>query len=721
MIDQSADQIEALRDNLPPPSGPQSPDGPRMPFTTDLELTRQQEDALIHFACEYMDNIEKAMGKKEWSPSGGEFQVVGTETSWLGKRERFTARYYCHVEDRAQPNTIYFDSNLTASFSQRVVAQQVAKSVGIFFGQPEDEDWFTADPIGLDDDELAEDTKRFARYKAAACKVKQNLIEGMEFAWVRGEAVVRSTYQHRFDVYETKMSVLVDAQGNPIKDAYGDYILQDDLWVPETELEVDPQNPDPTAALEVPTGRTVLKRDGVTVMPQTLTWKEDKWARNLTTFKGPDTKIVYYRDFLCPLEAPCIHEADLVAHLYDMDAMQIAQMFGDQIEAGAAKDFEAAVEALMGLLSDTGDPKSGVAQPRTDFAEQIPGTPKNLPRSQLAEVWCRYDADGDGRREHIMLLVDRVRKIPLYYDHVGNMTLRGRRPFEVIRPIAIDGRWYGMGGMEYFDHEQETIDLTINRKNFRDGKSGRVTMWRPYNTLEGERDPNLALNNGGTYTPKPGVKDEEVVGYITLPEVTGESLKEMLDLYLQLGSVKSGTQNPAGDQMAGLPQSDLATGLRIMEDSGNELFSMFVVRLWMGVKSSLEQIIDIIFSRMDPLEVFSFFDGKNNQVVQLKADDVRDLPLNVRLTVARSKDRQTVEGGAAAAGLIDAFYAKPYELQMILRDFYADQLKALRVPHADMLLQPIALALTPTPPPGMPGAQASSGTAGTPPRPAGQA
>jgi hypothetical protein len=37
-----------------------------------------------------------------------------------------------------------------------------------------------------------------------------------------------------------------------------------------------------------------------------------------------------------------------------------------------------------------------------------------------------------------------------------------------------------------------------------------LDLWTPTNTLEGDREPGLKMNWGGTYTKKPGMKKEDV-------------------------------------------------------------------------------------------------------------------------------------------------------------------------------------------------------------------
>jgi hypothetical protein len=701
--------IEALRENLPSPQSVPA-DSKRMPFRTDLGLTRDQEDTLVDHALDFIRRIENQMGKKEWSSTGGEHQIAADENTWMGKRERFTARYYNHVADRAKPNTVYQHSNITASLSQRITAQMVARAASYFFGQPDDTDWFAAVPVesgDASDGALADRIKKFSRYKLSRCGVKSRLVQALEFAFVRGEAVKKTVHRDLFQVFERTESILVsEPGGEPVYDAGGDYITHSDAWV-EERVEVDPESlteqalamaqvvaaPDGNPVAIVGTGRMLLKRDGVTPLPDFPIWEERKVARKRVTFHGPDVQLCHYRDFLCPLDAIGVQpgESPFVAHLYDMPVMDIVALFAGQFEAGdqGVADMRAAYETLHALLDHDARRKSEEGRPRQDWEERDTDSSPNRPLAQLAECWLTFDADGDGQEEEIMLVLDRINKIPIFYEYTSNVTLRGRRPFVVDRPIEIDGRWYGMGSMEYFETEQEFIDKQLNRKNFREGKSGRVTLWRPYNTVEGDRDQSLVLNDGGTYTPKPGVKDDDVVSYIQLPE-GGADLMQLINLFTQYMQLKSGVVHAGDQNMSGLPSSDLATGINEIRDSGNELFSMYLARLYTSIQQSVEDILDIVFENLDRKEVFSYFNGVDLELLELTPDDVRDMQLNVRLEITRSKDRETLESGAQADALIGKFYSLPYPLQERLQEFYRNQLKALRVPSPERLISPLA-------------------------------
>jgi hypothetical protein len=700
-------QVETLESKLKE-SSPQDAAKPRMPFESALKLTRDQEDALLDHALTRLDQIEGQMGRKTPSSDGGaEFSIEADPNSFIGKREKFTARYYNHVEDRKVPDarpgdandTIYNHSNLTASLSQRITAQMIAKSATFFYGGPEDTEWLQADPVGNEDKVLAEKIKKFARWKAERCNVKVRHVQGIEFAWVRGEAVIKTTHQERFQIYSRTASVLIDpATGEPTLDAFGDYILEEDAWVDE-EAEVPGVTPEGEPVVQmVPTGNRVLKRDGITLMPEVPAFDTREITRKLVTFSGPDSRICYYKDFLCPINATGIQEADLIAHLYDMPVMEVAQMFGGQFAEGdtGVRDFAAAVELLREMLGESNEPKSAAAQPREDFDETDTAAATANPQVQIAECWLRYDANGDGMPEEIVMFVDRARKVPIFYEYTANVTTRGLRPFTVVRPIEVDDRWYGMGAMEYFDPEQAFIDLQINRKNFRDGGSGRVTFWAPWATVEGQANPALRLNHGRTYTLVQGAKAADALTYVTLPDDSG-NLMELLELFMQFMQIKSGVLTGADRNVANMPSSETLGEEKLITDAGDELFSMFLMRLHVGLSASLQHVVDMIFANMDRREVFAYFNGDAQEVIELTPEEVKDLAINVRFSITRQKDKQIIESGESADRVIAGYYGAMPILQERLTHYARARLKALRVPHPDEVIEPLPPEAYPPP------------------------
>jgi len=729
-----------------------------MPFKSSYVLTREQEDALVDHALDRLGQLEDQLGRKfkessNGRGSGGLRATIQEADSFMGKRERYTLRYYNHVQDRAVRGTVYEQSNLTASLSQRITMQMVASAIVFFFGKPDDIDWFSSNAVGAEDEGISDKIKKHSRWKIDQCGVKARFIETLEFAFVRGEAVVKVTHQERAQIFKRTATILLKPEGaeqgaedgndqdgdDALLDANGDYICLGDTFI--DEMATPPPTPEPGMVAKavgavkqfftgpepgstdgatgaappeqplapppdpnaqaaaappqmVPTGRKILKRDGVTVIPDDPQWDTRVITRRLVTFEGPDAQVVFYKDFLCPENAVDVQTADMVGHLYDMNVMQVAQMFRGQYGEGDAAigDMSAAVTRLRAMLNASNEPKAAAGQPRSDMKETDTTAAVGVPQVLVAECYLTYDADGDGVQEEIMLVLDRENKAPIYYEYLPNVTVKGHRPFYPVRPAPVDGRWYGMGAMELFDPEQEFVDLQINRHNFRTSSAGIVTFWDPSATVEGNRDPNLKLNHGETYTKRDSAKKaEDILSYVELP-TDAKALEYLINLFMQLMQMKSGVLNGADRAVSGLPSSDTLGEEEIITHSGEELFARMLAHLFPGVKAALSAVIDVIYANMNRVEVFNYFNGDADEILKLDPSEVRDLALNVTLELSRTQARKAVESGDKVTALVSWFYGLPFQLQQRASTYARQQLKGFGVSQADKIIDPLDLS-----------------------------
>lgn len=708
------------------------PNGPQTPFPSSLILNREREDIMMEFALNYIDKLEGEMGRVIYASSE---TPVPDHRTWMGKREIYTMRYYNHVQDRAaREGGIYRISNITASLSQRTTMQMVARANNFFFGT---EPWYSANFVGTEDRKKAEKVDRHSKHKFLQTGLRNVHEEANEFALVRGEAVVKSTYRTKDRIFKRKGKVLHDGEtGAIVLDSKGNPIFENAaVWVDEV-VPVDPATlpPPPTPAAPpaapapapsnvvpmspaaeggapppapapvdpammapqvAPTGRMVLRRDTKVYLPLVPFYKDGLWEMKQRLFEGPEAKVVYFKDFLFPLSAPNINDAELICHLYDMPVMSLVQTFKRQDLAaqGAADTFASlkkAVDAIRDLAGGSVEPTAAANQPRGDHKEEGNQASPDNPNAEIAEVYMTFDADGDGMPEEIMLVIDRRNRFPLFYDYLDNVTPKGKRPFSMIRGKAVDGRAYGMGAMEYFAPEQEFIDLLVNRKNFRMSQAGRVTFWNPAATIEGQSQPHLKLHDGATYRLREGYKAEDALFYVVLPDDTAD-LMEWLNFFMQLMQLKSGMMNAGDQEASGLPASDLATGIRNIEKSGQEMFSQWIVALEPGHKDLLLQQIELLYSYISQPELYRFFNTQNNteESDTISPEEVAEMDYDVNILLTRVKSEQMLMMSAEARALIIEFYLTvPPLIQAITAPFYRESLKALGVVNSDEIIVP---------------------------------
>lgn len=694
--------------------------GPRMPFPTAYKLTREQEDELLGHAFKRLEELEDETGRSRtgrgdwWMNTGLEPEhgdslgTLAAERTWMGKRRLYDLVYDNNVEHRATIlGGIFAESNLVVPLARRITRQMTARAVNYYFGT---DPWFAAYPVGEYDRTRADKADRYARWKMDQAKLKRALEQGVERAFVLGESVVKTTWARREQIYKTFAAVLVDPDGKDILAADGDFILESDLWINREVMDETTSQPmlDP-----VP----VLKRDGKTPQPAgEMIFQPKLVTRRLTHYNGPEAKVVHFVDFLCPLTAPSIQEADCIAHLYDMPVMDLADQWKkDEEGLGAAADAEStrkAIELIREMSHGSSEPQSeqNADKMGEDTARDDAST---AALASIVEFHLRYDADGDGIMEEIMLMVDRNSRAPIFYDYEANVTPDGTRPFDVVRVNEIPGRWYGMGSMEMFETTQRFIDLTANRLNLSQSAAGRVTFWKPENTLEGRADPNLKLNAGDTYTLIGNKTAEETLQHIYLEDNKGADLQAQMEFFMQLAMNESGVQHANDSQMAGLDSTKLATGIRNIEKSGQEMFSLYLGHLEPGISGALGKMVKLLMVNLDEMEVYHYFeegDGGEGagELVSIDPGEINDLELDVRMLLTRYRGEQTLESSASAVGLVTQYYSQPFEVQQRTTLLFRDMLKALQVPNSDRIIEP--LQMLPTGAPGAaPGQLAAAG------------
>lgn len=706
------------------------PNAPKVPFQSALRLTGEQETKMIEWAFTRYEYLQQECGRDKtinptwWmnmSPSPSLLlasQGLLPANTFLGKRSRFDATFYNDVTWRPWtigPENIFMSSNITVPVVRRICRQMIARARNSFFAS---DPWFSITPMPepstVIDDELAQKIENFCRFKLDEADSKTDKERAIQRALILGECPVKTTYVMRDQMFDCEAMVLTDVTGEAIPAADGEQITQDDEWEdqPLLQQQQQPGIMGKVGAM-ISQGRfsptvKVLKRDGVTQMPDAPIWTKQLLSRRQVLFEGARSEPIYYKDFLCPLTAESVQTADCVVHLYDKPVSEFVDLAvkrgmvdnSNLARSEATQKFAACVQQLQ---ANTGMPKAAMTlelRPNENFSP-IPAPDNSGPVSEFAEFYLWYDANGDGIAENIMLICDRNSRQPIFYDHVANITTDGLRPIEMVRINPIEGRWYGMGIMELFESYQVVIDLMVNRWNFSQSRAGRVDFWDPAATLEGDREPNLKMNYGKTYSLKPGKKAEDACKSIYLTDVKFDQVERMINYFTQLLMNESGVTNSNDGKSAGLDSQKTATGIINVQQSGDELFNPIIADLKGPLSKILTREIDVTLANMDAEEAFTYLEGDTMGVDKLTPDDVRGLKFKVKIELTSHKNQQALQTSAQAAALVEKFYMLAPEIQAKVAPFYRDQIHALD-PHCAVDQVIVPMMPMPVAAPGMP-------------------
>lgn len=677
--------VHDLTKKVGTPAGPTNQ--PKVPFQTALRLNAEQEKKMLDHAFARLDETDREMGREQtlqptwWTNllpannAASAAQGFNAAATFLGKRSRFDATNENDVSWRPFTmgvTSIFMDSNLVVPLSRRINRQMVAKAQEAFFGT---DPWYAVDPTpgtaDQGDDKISERVERFSQFKQREAGAKDNHRDAVKRAITLGECAVKTTYKVRDQIFDTEATVLQDVEGRNILGTDGNVITPED----QTEEADD----------GLGNKHQVLSRDKQTVMPESPMWVNTTLSRRQVLFEGAVSECIYYKDFLCPLTAKNVQEADFCCHLYDKNVMEFVDMavkrgMVDDTTDARKETAQRMVVLLQTMQQNNSQPKSAetmAIRPNEATTEIQSGPSSKGPVAEFAEMYIWFDANGDGVAENIMIIADRKTRTPIYYDHVANVTTDGLRPIQIVRINPVPGRWYGLGIIELFESYQTVTDLLVNRWNFSQAASGRVTFWRPSNTQEGQANPNLVLNWGKTYTLIPGVKMEETLEVVYLNDTKFEAIHEMIEFFMQLAMNESGVSNANDDQAAGMQSAKLATGILEVKKSGDQLFNTFILDLTESLESLLNREINTILANINPVEAYTYLQGDTMQIDKLTPKDVRGLKFKCSIKLTTHKNQQTLQQSAQASALVKEFYELSPEVQAKVAPFYRNEIRAL--------------------------------------------
>lgn len=704
------DQLNGILDNLLGKNGsPQSGEGtdesaPRVAIPSPMVLTRDQEDALMDWAIDYDERLARDLGREQaqeerWTSSAGDPVLVTDEgaRTFLGKRRLWEMIYNQKLDWRASLyGGVFADTNYTVPITRRYLSQMISRATNYFFGTAP---WFNATPEGKGNDPIASEVSNYLKYKSRRKKLRRILTASIRNAFIRGEQVLKIIHRQEDDVYDTDAVVAVGPDGRPIVAQDGDYIYADDN---HQEMDAGAQ-PAPDGTMQ-PVKMEILSRDLQTPWPGTPGILPDqdpvfqlrRVKRAVTKFKGAELSQVYFMDFLCPRNAISIEEAEFCSHHYDISAFELAQQIlqtdGDEESRGIILDY-------LRELDSGGDNDEGAAidSPRPELGEgfgdegssefdEISGGEGKI---RIAECYFSRDVNGDGQTENGFIMIDLTNGRPIYYNHVANVTPDGKRPFAVVRINPVDNRWHGGSMAEVFEIVQKFGDLMVNRFTFATSKEGQVIFWNPEMTVEGENNPNLELNSRETWTPKDPDEAEKILYVVNLYDGQYiQHLYQMLEFNNQWAANMSGVAGSNDGQAAGLDSSKLATGIRELHKTGQELFAPLIDDLEEGLTEALEKWSQLELHHLDGPEVYEFTQGNTTISAVLDHQAVRDLFIMIRMELTRYHNEQLDAQMAEADVLVESFFSKHPIIQMKTLAFYRHRLQLREVPNVDELLIP---------------------------------
>lgn len=539
-------------------------------------------------------------------------------------------------------NDIFDLQNDSLNIVGGFAAFMTARAADDIFGT---DPYYALNPEGMEDRALAEDLQKHSEWKLRSSPFKEAALDALDLAMGLGEGVIKVHWHREVDVYERE-AVVMHVDGEPVLTPAGEYVVQEDAE-----------------------GANTPGAEGVT-------WERRAIEQTNVSYNGVKAATMHTKDFLCPLTAEDVSEADFVGHRFQMRLVEAAQRFG--MDA-----------ALVERLREGDDePKAERDKPRADeVAERGEGDALDDPIIELVECWVKHDPVGDGRLRRIYALVALPLGEIVEMDYMANRTPGGQLPFFVVRAYKVKNRWYGRGYYEMYASAQEYIDRQLNRIEYRNRFHSNPAVFVNHSLLaEDEDSGDFELRPGRTFLKKAGARMQDIVEAWAFPDLD-ERTWQLMQFMISVIQVRSGVTSAAQGEVSSLPSTATATGIESIMQSASVLARLPMGNIRAGLEKALLYAVKLIYANFDRDEVFTYFEGDEQRARTLEAVRVRDLDLNVRLLLTRFKQRESLESAQKAIDVHGRYVALPEPEKTSARPLYVQALKGLGFDQADAIIR----------------------------------
>lgn len=508
-----------------------------------LRLDRAAEDRLVSYALDRMDYHRKQMGYD----GHGSYR----RESWLWKRWVATRMFENDFSSRVMEGSLFSRVNLSLGMVKQFIEQHKSRMVKDMLPG---ENFFGLVPEGPEDqNEVLRDAERWLQRQAT----RGGLLEkcrtaGLLGALIRGEAVAKTTLRVERKMEMRRARAQIGSDGQIVTDRHGLPVTELDRWVPAAD------NPAQKMLERDPTRR--MAADG-----EPRYGPEIDLPVPLSETRGSSVEFPFWADFVCPLAAASLDTAELLGHafeaavpdLMDLQPANQSPCCGDYLEmVRGQKDTGEATERRAAREHAGEDDTNG----RWD------GDEGSYCERRFDECYFRFDWRGNGRFDHIAMLIDREARWPIYYGLASEIMpwTDAHHPFTALRINPVDGRWHGSGYYEQYGDMADFADKCWCRIELELQKAGNKIVENTDLHEDGRAGIPINFRDTTALQVTGSTRPEDVLHVVTVkPQVM--EIAESMDTMLQKLQSHVGVAGPGDPTSEALNNSDTLGEARIQE------------------------------------------------------------------------------------------------------------------------------------------------------------
>ncbi|TDU64114.1 hypothetical protein EI77_04298 [Prosthecobacter fusiformis] len=559
------------------------------------------------------------------------------------------------MDGTGEPRLIFQVQNDSLNFVAGLTEFAAAQAEqDIFGGSP----WFAAMPVGKEDPALADVIQKHLQWTFRDGRLSERYCEGITQAACLGEAFTKTWYEVETDRHEQELTVL-HVNGEPV-------------MVGEEYVTTDRQ-----AAKVKTKGRR--------------SWKPLYVEKEAVIRHGVETTVLHFNDVAFREDAPeldlrftnfynlielSVTEARVKFHLGREDAVRLA------LAAGTSGNNVCLAERPATVDNAHGRDGTRVEDYGEEEEERLMNT-----RVRLVEGFVRVDPFGDGEARRLYVVFPPQSEDWLVYaDYLGNISPKGELPIKCHVWEKVPNKLYGRGFFAKYAAVQGKVDDLWNQVSYRNRMhSNPVGGFHPERLERDDDEADLALQPGDMLRLKGEWKLGDVLEFMRMPDLDNRSM-ELMQTGIQMAQLRSGINAASQGDLAGVPESNTATGIRQIMSRAAVLLKKPVRQLRRSFGRDFSYAVKLFYANYDRDEAFVWGEGENAELMKLTAEKVADLDIDVRMLLTQEQNQTKLEGAKVAVDLFGQWVQMPEVEKVNARPLFLQAIKALEFDQADEII-----------------------------------
>lgn len=633
--------------------------------------------------------------------------------------ERQLAESYMQNDFSARLNgpdgDIFQLRNETMGMVRSGIAFVVARIQDDLFGSAP---WYAAIPEGTSDTLLAGKIYEHSSWKLREAKFQDRGEDVVDRVINFGEAILRTAWKRDVQQYGRLASVLFTADGEPVLTVKGEYVFEEDEFV---EAAVTPAPANVTGVGTNVTGEQanvtdtgtnvtggagemetaaettaeggmeeqpapaalVLKKDPTVTMEAGMHFEEMLIEETEVRYNGLDPQSIDWKNFRCSPSFADIEDADFRGHVYEQRLSQLkAKVRAWTGEDEADWDMET-IQMFDALKTDSTASKDEARTKGPDGAG-AGGDEKN-PLVKCLDFEMEWDPEGEGNPRLLFGTV-LVESQQLFWLEYGcNILPGGKSVYTVVSAYNLPGRWAGRGWWKLYEDVQNNADRLWNSIIHRNEMNSNP-MTGIHEDAIAEDVNDVKFRPGERVTLQNGKTMKDFADVMVMPNMDAGTW-QLLEFFMKLNQLETGVTSSAQGGLGDMPATSTATGIQSVLSSGSTLHKRPARCIRDGLADALWKLLTLLYENQDRDETFAYGEGENTQIASLTRADVKNLKLNVRLTMTRFRQREVIEHSQQAMQVHQQYLALPEQEKAGARDLYVELLRNLDIPGADKIIR----------------------------------